>query len=307
MRKAFIDTLVELAGKDERIFLLTGDLGFSVLEGFRDRFPRRFFNMGVAEQNMIGVAAGLALSGKIVFVYSIVPFVTMRCLEQIRNDLCFHNLDVRIVGIGAGLTYGPAGATHHAVEDVSIMRSLVNMTVLSPGDPAETRVCVREACHRKGPVYIRLGKGVDAPVHRQNVKFSIGKAIVLRKGTDLTLIASGSMLSMAERICKKLGDKGLCVRFISMPTIKPIDQGAISDAAKATRAVFTLEEHGEIGGLGSAVADVLAESKNKVLFRKFALKDVYRKTVGSRDYLLKKEGLSEEGITRSIFDYMRKV
>jgi transketolase len=307
MRKAFMDTLVELARKDERIFLLTGDLGFSVLEEFRDNFPRRFFNMGVAEQNMIGVAAGLALSGKIVFVYSIIPFVTMRCFEQIRNDLCFQNLDVRLVGIGAGLTYGPAGATHHAVEDVAIMRSLVNMTVLSPGDPVETRMCVRGACYRKGPVYIRLGKGMNTPVHSGNVKFSIGKGIILREGRDLTLIASGSMLSIAAQVCENLAKRGLSVRFLRMPTIKPLDRRAIVDSAKKTKAVFTVEEHSEIGGIGSAAADALAESKSKALFRKFALKDIYRKTVGSRDYLLRKEGLSEEGITESILNYTRKV
>jgi len=150
MRKAFINTLIKEAEKDKRIFLLTGDLGFSVLEEFQKKFPDRFFDMGVAEQNMIGVAAGLALSGKIVFAYSIVPFVTMRCFEQIRNDLCYQNLNVRLIGIGGGVAYGTAGATHYALEDVSIMRSLVNMTVISPGDPKETEMAVRFSIKHKG-------------------------------------------------------------------------------------------------------------------------------------------------------------
>ena len=158
MRTAFVNTLIELAEKDENIYLLTGDLGFSVLEGFIQKFPERFINCGVAEQNMMGVAAGLALSGKKPYVYSIIPFVTMRCFEQVRNDICYQNLDVKIVGVGSGLAYGFLGATHHAIEDIAILRVLPNMTILSPGDPTEARELTLKSYQTKNPTYLRLNK-----------------------------------------------------------------------------------------------------------------------------------------------------
>ena len=239
MRKAFIDTLIKLAEKDKRIFLLSGDLGFSVLEPFKEKFTDRFFNMGVAEQNMIGVAAGLALSGKIVFVYSIVPFVTMRCFEQIRNDLCFQNLNVRLVGVGGGVAYGTAGATHHALEDIAIMRSLVNMTVIAPGDPKETEMTINASLKHSGPIYIRLGKGNEPVVHTAQ-NFEIGKGIVLKKGKDVTIIACGSMLFTAQQIEKELEKNNLSVNLISMPTVKPLDKEIILKSAHQTKAIFTI-------------------------------------------------------------------
>ena len=299
MRETFIDTLMSLSEKDERIFLLTADLGFSVLERFAKKFPRRFINMGVAEQNTIGVAAGLALSGKIVFAYSIIPFITMRCFEQIRNNLCFQKLNVRLVGIGAGFAYGPAGATHHALEDISIMRSLTNMTVLTPGDPKETQACIQAAAYHHGPVYIRLGKGNSRIIHA-NLDFKIGKGIVLWSGDDLTIIASGSMLYTATKVREKLKQKGLSVGLISMPCIKPLDKKLILDVSKKTAALFTIEEHNEIGGLGSAASEVLAESRSKVPFKKFAVADSYDGACGNQDYLLDKNGLSVEKLVKKM-------
>jgi len=299
MRIAFINTLIELAEKDKGIFLLTGDLGFSVLERFRDKFPDRFFDVGVAEQNMIGVAAGLALSGKIVFVYSIVPFVTMRCFEQIRNDLCFQNLNVRLVGIGGGVAYGSAGSTHYALEDVAIMRSLVNMTVICPADPLETELVVKSSLSHQGPIYIRLGKGNDPVVHSK-LNFQIGRGIIVEDGGDITIIASGSMLLTAKQVSEALKKRNLSVRLVSMPTLKPLDNRIILKSARETKAIFTLEEHSVIGGLGSAVSDVLAESKHNVLFKKFAFPDRYNEVVGSQKYLLKKNGMSVQQITKNI-------
>ena len=307
MRKTFINTLIELSDKDKRMFLLTGDLGFSILEEFKNRFPDRFFNMGVAEQNMMGVAAGLALSGKIVFVYSIIPFLTMRCFEQIRNDICFQNLNVRLVGIGAGLAYGPAGATHHALEDIAIMRSLANMTILSPGDPRETETSIRLAAYKSGPVYIRLGKSDARPVHSHKVNFSIGKGILLEDGKDMTIIVSGSMLFVAKEVCENLKSKGLSIRLISMPTIKPLDKKMIMVSAARTKVMVTIEEHSEIGGLGTAVSEVLAESDSKTLFKRFALKDAHRKIVGSREYLLDMEGLSKDGLVKDLLKMAAKI
>lgn len=299
MRRTFINTLIELAEKDKGIFLLTGDLGFSVLERFRDKFPDRFFDVGVAEQNMIGVAAGLALSGKIVFVYSIVPFVTMRCFEQIRNDLCFQNLNVRLVGTGGGFSYGSAGSTHYALEDVAIMRSLVNMTVICPADPIETELVVKSSLSHQGPIYIRLGKR-NEPVIHSKLNFQIGRGIIVEHGGDVTIIASGSMLLIAKQISESLKNNNLSVRIISMPTVKPLDKRIILKSARETKAIFTLEEHSIIGGLGSAVSEVLAESKHKVMFKRFALPDRYNEFVGSQKYLLERSGLSVQQITKTI-------
>ena len=303
MRKAFINTLIEVARKDTRIYLLTGDLGFSVLEPFREKFPERFVNMGVAEQNMIGVAAGLALCGKIVFVYSIVPFVTMRCFEQIRNDICHQNLQVRLVGIGGGVSYGTAGSSHYALEDIAIMRSLVNMTVIAPGDPGETEMAVKQCLKHPGPVYLRIGSGGDkgTSVNARRFNFKIGWGILLRDGTDITIIATGSMLQCAREATGLLKDRKISVRLISMPTVKPIDEEIILTSLKKTKAIFTLEEHGISGGLGSAVNEVVVKSKcNNFMLKNFALPDKCNSEAGTQKYLLDKHGLSAASIAGEI-------
>lgn len=307
MRGVFINTLIKLARKDKRIFLLTGDLGFSVLEGFRDEFPDRFVNMGVAEANMIGVAAGLALSGKVVFVYSIVPFVTLRCLEQIRNDVCYQQLQVRIIGVGAGLSYGTAGATHYSLEDIAVMRAISNLSVVCPGDPLEAEMALKESLSYAGPLYIRLGKGRDPLVHRKLDGFKIGKAILLRYGKDIAIISTGNMLANAKQAASLLKERGVDVRLISMHTVKPIDKKAIIDIAKKTKAIFTVEEHNLIGGLGSAVAEVLAEQSVKVHFKRIAVPEAFFKTIGSQDYLRRKFGLDANGIFKTIIKGMRKI
>ena len=307
MRTAFINTLIKLAKKDKRIFLLTGDLGFSVLEGFRDEFPDRFINMGVAEANMIGVAAGLALSGKVVFVYSIAPFVTLRCLEQIRNDVCYQKLQVRIIGVGAGLSYGTSGATHYSLEDIAVMRAISNLSVVCPGDPLEAEMALKESLSYAGPLYIRLGKGNDPLVHRKLKGFKIGKAISLRRGKDITIISTGNMLSNAKQAASLLKQQGVDVRLISMHTVKPIDKKAIIDIVKKTKAIFTVEEHNLIGGLGSAVAEVLAEQPVKVYFKRIAVLETSFKAIGSQDYLRGKFGLDANGIFTTILKDIRKI
>jgi transketolase len=305
MRKSFINTLIKLAERDKRIFLLTGDLGFSVLEKFKDKFPERFFDMGVAEQNMIGVAAGLALSGKIVFVYSIVPFLTMRCFEQIRNDLCYQNLNVKLVGVGEGLSYGSAGSTHHSICDIAIMRALPNMKVFAPGDPFETDQIIKIANSSKGPAYIRLGKSLEPEIYSQPLQFNISEGIVLRNGYDITIFTTGNMLYSSKIITDILSQKNIDVRLVSMPTIKPIDKNIILRAAKETEAIFTIEEHSLIGGLGSVLAEVLAESKNKTLFKRISLPDEFCKEVGSQEYLREKEGLSINKIVNYILKELK--
>ena len=306
MRQSFVDTIIDLAKNNKNLFLLTGDLGFSVFEGFKKQFPKRFFDVGVAEQNMIGVAAGLALSGKTVFVYSIIPFATMRCFEQIRNDLCMQDLDVKIVGMGAGLHYGTAGSTHHAIEDISIMRSLPNMTVICPATPEDTRNAFRAAMLRKGPVYIRLGKSHGILDCKSKQRFSVGKASLIKNGDDITIIASGAILYDAKECADYLlKNNNIKTRLINMHTIKPIDKNIILKASKETKAIFSVEEHSIIGGLGSAIAEVLAQSKNKALFKIFGLPDAYPKSFGDRNYLLKKSGLSAMKMASDILKVLR--
>ncbi len=290
MRGAFIRSLLTLAERDPRVWLLTGDLGYSVLEPFMQRFPERFVNVGVAEQNMIGVAAGLAHSGKIPFVYSIANFPTLRCYEQIRNDVCYHELPARIVSVGAGVGYGTAGYTHHGVEDVAVMRALPGMTVLSPGDTLETEQAVLALADLPGPAYLRLGKAAAAPA--DGAEFSLGRAARRREGTDLTLLVGGSLLSAtldaAAEVERALS---VTVRVLSLHTLKPLDAAAIRAAALETRLIVTVEEHSVVGGLGSAVADVVATLPGaRAQLSMYALADAISGRIGSPAYLLAELG-----------------
>ncbi len=261
MRAAFCQALIEMARCDKRVWLLTGDLGFSVLEPFAKEFAGRFINCGVAEQNMTGVAAGLALSGKIVFTYSIANFPVMRCLEQIRNDVCYHNLNVRIVSVGGGLAYGSLGYSHFGLEDIAVMRAMPNMVVMAPGDPVEVRLIMESLSDYNGPVYLRLGKGRELLVHKEPPEFSIGKAIQVREGAGLTMISTGGILDEVVLAAVMLEQQGIKARVLSMPTLQPIDEHAILKAADETAGLFTIEEHGS-GGLFSAVAETLLRNKN---------------------------------------------
>jgi len=300
LRNAFVKALLQEAEKDSDILLLVGDLGFSVFEEFMQRFPDRFFNMGVAEANMVGAAAGLALSGKKPFLYSIIPFVTMRCLEQINNDVCYQNANVKIVGIGSGFSYGELGPTHHAITDIAIMRALPNMAVVCPGDPVEARLATMAAIENKGPMYLRLGRSNEPVVHSKEPDFQIGKAIELREGSDVALISTGNMLHSCLLAAEQLLQKGIECRLLSMHTIKPIDKAAILKAAAETKAVFSVEEHSSIGGLGSAISEVLAEGKTNALFKKIALPDCFASVVGSQKYLREINGLSADAIIATV-------
>src|SRR3982751_2787827 len=197
MRNAFLDTLYELARQDDRIVFITGDLGFRVVEKFMENMPNQFLNAGVAEQNMTGIAAGMALSGKISFTYSIANFPILRCLEQIRNDVCYHRANVKVVAVGGGFAYGSLGATHHATEDLAIMRALPEMTVVAPGDPEEAAAATEAVAAHDGPCYLRLGRAGEQKVHARPIHFQLGKAIQVRQGTDITLISTGGMLQTA--------------------------------------------------------------------------------------------------------------
>ena len=300
MRTAFVDTLCQLAEYDQRIWLLTADLGYSVLECFAQRFPDRFLNVGVAEQNMTGVAAGLALCGKIVFTYSIANFPTVRCLEQIRNDVCYHRLSVKIVAVGGGLAYGAQGYTHHGVEDLAIMRALPGMVVIAPGDPIETRLATRATADWSGPCYLRLGKASEPTVYDLPPRFRIGEAILVRDGTDVTLISTGTMLGNTVAAADVLASEGITARVLSMHTVKPLDTRAVLQAARETRALVTVEEHSSVGGLGSAVAQATASlattGGGSPVLAIVALPDNLPQDVGSQQYLRLRYGLSVDSI-----------
>lgn len=301
MRTAFIETLFSLAKDDPRIILITGDLGFGVVTPFMEQLPSQFVNAGVAEQNMTGLAAGMALSGKIVFTYSIANFPVLRPLEQIRNDVCYHNANVRIVSVGGGMAYGSLGPSHHATEDIAIMRALPNMMVVAPGDPAETRLAVRALIDHQGPAYLRLGRAGEPKVHISEPDFRLGKAIIVRHGSDITLISTGGMLYDAVQAAEALNKEGISTRVLSMHTVKPLDTDAVLSAARETQAIFTLEEHSIIGGLGGAVAEVLLESGVRPrLFKRIGLNGKFSSIVGSQEYLRAQYGLDSAGILKAV-------
>jgi transketolase len=301
MRTAFIETLFELARKDERIVLIVGDMGFGVVTRFMQELPRQFVNAGVAEQNMTGLATGIALSGKTVFTYSIANFPVLRCLEQIRNDVCYHKANVKIVTVGAGMAYGALGVSHHATEDIAITRALPNLVVVAPGDPVETRLATQALVEHSGPAYLRLGRAGEPIVHVSKPDFHLGRAITVRPGNDITLIAAGGQLPETVRAAEELTKRGVHARVLSMHTIKPLDAQAVLTAAQETKAIFTIEEHSVIGGLGGAVAEVLMEANQKPrYFKRIGLNDTFSTLVGDQEYLRAQYGLDKSGILAAI-------
>lgn len=308
MRNAFVRSLHQIARKDERVFMLIADLGIFMFDDFKRDFPTRFVNVGVAEANMMGIAAGLALCQKVPFVYTIAPFVTMRCLEQIRVDVCYQNLNVKIVGIGGGLAYGVQGTTHHAIEDMAIMRALPNMTVISPSDPVEAGKATTAIAGHAGPVYLRLVREAEPRVSREDREFVIGEAPVLREGKDVAIVATGVMVSKSLAAAEQLGrEDKIEVTVINAHTIKPLDKETILAAARRTRTVITAEEHSITGGLGSAVAEVIAEeAPGEVQFKRIGLRDTFCWDCGEHRYLQERYGLSEAHIAATVRDLLRK-
>jgi transketolase len=305
MRTSFIETLCQVAEQDSRVWLLTGDLGYSVLEKFSARFPGRYLNAGVAEQNMVGVAAGLALTGKVVFVYSIANFATLRCLEQVRNDLCYHKLNVKIVAVGCGLAYGGHGYTHHGVEDLGVMSLLPHMTVMAPGDPVETRWATRTLVEHAGPAYLRLGKAGEPIIHQREADFQLGKAVQIVDGRQATLISTGGMLDMAVKTAALLATRGISIRVLSMPTLRPFDSARIVAEAKRTRRIITLEEHGP-GGLGTMAGECIAQAGAGVRFVPLRIQPEPTVCAGSQAYLCGRHGLTVERIAETVEAIVRQ-
>lgn len=294
-RHAYGETLLELGAKNKDVVVLDADLAKSTKTyDFGKRYPERFFDMGVAEQNMVGTAAGLALGGKIPFASSFAVFATGRAYDQIRNSVAYPGLNVKIAASHAGITVGEDGASHQMLEDISLMRTLPNMTVIVPADAVETRQAILFSAEYQGPVYIRLGRSGVPVIYDEEYRFQMGKASLLRDGKDVTIIATGIMVSRALEAAEKLRLENVEARVLNMSTIKPLDTEAIVAAARETGAVITAEEHSIIGGLGSAVAEVLAEL-HPVLLRRVGVADRFGES-GAGEVLLQKFGLTAEHI-----------
>jgi len=306
MRTLFNKVLVDIAKNDPRIWMILADIGYGEIEPFRDAFPERWYNCGVAEQNMTGVACGVAMEGNIAITYSIANFPTLRCLEQIRNDVCYHNANVKIVIIGGGLAYGPLGVSHQATEDIAIMRALPNMVVFCPCDFAEAEAGVHAMIAHDGPFYYRCGYKKEPTVHHGPVEFEIGKAIQVRDGADATIFFTGTIGNQTIPAAEALDNDGIHCRVVSLHTVKPIDRAAIVQAAKETGAIITVEEHQVDGGLGGAVAEVLCEEGvAPKKFLRIGLPDAYVSKVGTHEWLLNEYGLSAPKIAAQVRDLMR--
>jgi len=303
MRKAFIDTLIQLAEQDKDIWLLTADMGFGLVEQFATRFPKRYINVGVAEQNMIGVATGLALEGKKVFCYSIANFPTLRCLEQIRNDVCYHNLPVCIVSGGAGLWYGNLGMTHHAVEDIAVMRCLPNMTVVSPGDATEMRWVVGAIATRKRPCYLRMSRTGNYNSPFPPSAFGQPTPTYAYTGSRIVLLATGGKMSdNAIQAAEQLKREGIKACVWNIIVVKPTPYDFIRLGSVDTDAFVTIEEHSKIGGLGSAVAEVLAGMKHHPPLVRMGTDDCYPTTAVRYEELLKYHHLTTEDIVKEVIN-----
>jgi transketolase len=283
MRDAFIRALTELAGEDPRVMLLNGDLGFKVLDDFIERYPESYVNAGIAEQNMTAVACGMAIAGARAYTYSIGNFPTLRCLEQVRNDVCYHHADVTIVAVGGGLSYGQLGMSHFAIEDLAILRALPEMTVVAPSDPWQAYALTRQLHARGGPAYLRIDKSAAG---LPEGAVTLGKARQVRAGSDAVIFATGGIVAEALAASDLLAAEGRSIRVVDVHTIKPLDTEAIRAAATECGLVVTLEEHSVIGGLGSAVAEACLEAGVPLrAFRRIGLEDSFPTVVGDQTYL----------------------
>ena len=298
MRTAFINQLLEEARHNERVLLLVGDLGYHVIEPFAAEFPDRFINVGIAEQNMAGVAAGLAMMGYNVYIYSIGNFPTLRCFEQIRNDIAYHKANVKVVSVGAGYAYGSLGATHQATEEIGALRTLPNMVVATPGDPVEARAIAILSANHEGPMYIRLGKAGEQIVHEEEVlSLKIGDIVALRKcdGNKMAVLACGNILASAKH---QIEDDKLPYDLYSVPFVKPLNNEQLREIVEShPDGLITIEEHQRSCGMGSAIVEQLndlfaaGEIANYPRVRRVAIPDEFAEVVGNQEYLRKEERL----------------
>ena len=301
MRDTFVRTLLEIAKKDKNVYIITGDLGFGVLKPFWTELPDQIINAGIAEQNMTSIAAGLAMQGKTVYTYSIGNFPTLRCIEQIRNDCAYHNANVKVVCVGGGFVYGSLGMSHHATEDIAMMRSLPDVTVLAPGDLVEAECATKAIYETHGTCYLRLGRGGEKRIHDKLEDFKIGKAIEIQKGEKVAIFSTGAIFDEVKEACEELKAQGIIPTVYTFPTVKPIDKEVILECAKTHKAIVTVEEHNLSGGFGSAVAEVLAETDGvKAKLVRVALDDRYSCIVGSQKYLRKQYSIDATAIIEKV-------
>jgi transketolase len=301
MRDAFANELTKIAGEDERIVLLSGDIGNRLFDDFKSRFPKRFFNCGVAEANMMSMAAGMALSGLRPVAYTITPFITTRCLEQIRVDVCYHNVPVTIVGVGAGLSYASLNATHHSCEDIAFLRALPNMTIVCPADPIEVKCALSASIRQNGPLYLRLGKKGEPVIHSRPPQFEIGKAIVVRSGTEVCILSAGTIMPVALEAAKMLETRGISTQVVSFHTVKPLDERTLADSFSRFSVVATIEEHSIVGGFGGAVAEWLSERPpQKARLQRIGTADRFMYEAGEQEHAREFFGLTAEATAERV-------
>ena len=296
MRKTCLNLVYEMAMKDDRIFFIGSDLGFETLKEFKEMNPDRFIMEGVNEAHVVGMAAGLAMEGKVVYVNTIASFLTRRCFEQVVLDLCMHNVNVRLIGNGGGVVYAPLGPTHLAFEDISIFRALPNMTIVAPADADEMRRLMPLTVDYSGPIYIRLAKGYDPIVTNYDTPFKIGEAVPMRTGRDVLLVTTGITLGLALEAADELNGAGIQASVLHIPTIKPLDVETLLSMAENVPAIVTIEEHTIIGGLGSAVAEVVMEEGYEPAkkFKRIGIPDVFPEGYGSQDSMMERNGITSK-------------
>jgi transketolase len=296
MRKRSLDMVYELAKKDDRIVFIGSDLGVGTLDSFRKEMPDRFFMEGVSEANIVGMAAGMALEGRIVYVNTIATFLTRRCFEQVVLDLGLHNVNVRLIANGGGVVYAPLGPTHLAIDDIAIMRAVPNMTIVAPSDAEEMSRLMPQTVDYPGPIYIRLGKGGDPVVSSPDKPFRIGKAIQMTTGNDVLLITTGITLKIGLEAADALKANGVAATVLHMHTVKPLDSEALLSHANKAHAIVTIEEHTIMGGLGGAVAEVLAEAgfSSAKRFKRIGLPDAFPHGYGSQASMMQQYGVTTE-------------
>jgi transketolase len=308
MRERCLKAVYELAKQDERIVFIGSDLGVGVLNEFKKEMPARFFMEGVSEQNLVGVAAGMAMEGHVVYLNTIATFLTRRCFEQVAVDLCLHNLNVRLIANGGGVVYAPLGPTHLAIEDIAICRALPNMTVVAPADEVEMVRFVKASVNHQGPIYIRVAKGHDPIVTTNTGPFVIGQAVPMRDGNDVLIATTGIGLQMSLAAADKLAADGIKTGVLHFPTIKPLDTTALAEHAKRVQAIVSVEEHTIIGGLGGAIAEYLAESDllNGRRFKRFGIPDIFPSGYGDQNGMMKRCGLSADHVTAGVQELLAK-
>jgi transketolase len=308
MRKACLDMVHELAKRDPRVVYIGSDPGPGTLNAMKKEFPERFFIEGISEQNVIGMAAGLAMEGYIPYVNTISTFLTRRCYEQVAIDVALHNLPVRLIGNGGGVVYAPLGPTHTAIEDIALMRAVPGMAVVAPSDAPEMRRFMAKTLDHAGPIYIRLAKGGDPVVSRESDDFIIGKAISMRQGRDVLICSTGVMSGRALNVAETLAGEGIACGVLHLPTVKPLDIASILKEAAGARLIVAVEEHGRVGGLGSALLEGLNDAysgRSMPPVLRLSMPDVFTHKYGSQDGLLKLYGLDAPAIAAAIRDALK--